>query len=72
MSDTETPGERTEETTSWPELATGPYGRLTERGVETVSQFEDTQVAVPSKTGKDTEHAHRERDGTLRATTERE
>lgn len=72
MSDTETPGERVEETASWPELATGLYERLTGRGAETVSQFEDTQVTVPGKTDKHAEHAHRERDGTLRATTERE
>jgi hypothetical protein len=65
MSDTET----MDETTSWPELAIGLYDRLTGRGAEITYEFESMDVAVPSKTGEDAEHAHWELDGTIRITT---
>ncbi|MFC7073407.1 hypothetical protein ACFQJ7_00655 [Halovenus rubra] len=58
-----------EETTSWPELAVGLYDRLTGRGAEIVYEFEDMEVAVPSKVGDDADHAHWEVDGTVRITT---
>jgi len=70
MSETEDPEERVEETTSWPELAIGLYDRLTGRGAEIVYQFEDMEVAVPSRTGEDAEHAYWEVDGTVRITTD--
>jgi hypothetical protein len=69
MSETEDPEERIEETTSWPELAIGLYDRLTGRGAEIVYQFENMEVAVPSRTGEDAEHAYWEVDGTVRITT---
>jgi hypothetical protein len=70
MSEAETdPEERIDETTSWPELAIGLYDRLTGRGAEIVYEFEEMEVAVPSKTGEDAKHAHWKLDGTIRITT---
>jgi hypothetical protein len=63
------PEERIDETTSWPDLAISLYDRLTGRGAEITYEFEDMEIAVPSKTGEDAEHAHWEVDGTLRITT---
>ncbi|MEF8906615.1 MAG: hypothetical protein V5A13_02025 [Haloarculaceae archaeon] len=70
MSDSELDTEESiEETTTWPELAIGLYDRLTGRGAEIVYEFEDMEVAVPSKTGEDADHAYWEVDGTVRITT---
>jgi len=70
MSESDTGAENTiEETTNWPELAVGLYDRLTGRGAEIVYDFEDLDVAVPSKVGDDAEHAHWHVDGTVRVTT---
>ncbi|ACV11032.1 conserved hypothetical protein [Halorhabdus utahensis DSM 12940] len=70
MSESDTGAENTiEETTNWPELAVGLYDRLTGRGAEIVYDFEDLDVAVPSKVGEDAEHAHWHVDGTVRVTT---
>lgn len=70
MSDAETdPDERVAETTNWPELAVGLYDRLTGRGAEIVYEFDDMDVAVPSKVGEDADHAHWHVDGTVRITT---
>jgi hypothetical protein len=70
MSETEAETEeRVTETTNWPELAVGLYDRLTGRGAEIVYEFEDMDVAVPSKVGEDAEHAHWHVDGTIRITT---
>ena len=45
--DTETDlAERVEETTTWPESAIGPYGRLTGRGAEIEYASEDMEVDV--------------------------
>ncbi len=68
MSDAEST-EQLDETTTWPELAIGLYDRLTGRGAEITYEFEDMEVAVPSKTGEDAEHAHWGVDGTIRITT---
>ena len=67
MSDAEPDG-RVNETT-WPELAIDLYDRLTGRGAEITYEFEDMDVAVPSRTGEDAEHAHWQIDGTIRITT---
>lgn len=67
MSDAES--ERVDETTTWPELAISLYDRLTGRGAEITYEFEDMEVAVPSKTGENAEHAHWQLDGTIRITT---
>ena len=67
MSDAEPDG-RVNETT-WPELAIDLYERLTGRGAEITYEFEDMDVAVPSRTGEDAEHAHWQVDGTIRITT---
>lgn len=65
----ETPEERIDETTSWPELAIGLYDRLTGRGAEITYEFEEMEVQVPSGTGEDAEHAEWHVDGTVRITT---
>jgi hypothetical protein len=64
------PEETIEETTNWPELAISLYDRLTGRGAEIVYEFEDMEVAVPSKVGEDADHAHWQVDGTVRITTQ--
>lgn len=69
MSDAES-GEHMEETTNWPDLAISLYERLTGRGAEITYVFDDLEVAVPSKTGDDAEHAHWQIDGTVSITTE--
>ena len=65
----ETPEERIDETTSWPELAIGLYDRLTGRGAEITYEFEEMEIQVPSGTGEDAEHAEWHVDGTVRITT---
>lgn len=69
MADAETPEERIDETTSWPDLAIGLYDRLTGRNAEIIYDFEDMEIEVPSGTGEDVEHAEWRVDGTLRVTT---
>lgn len=69
MSQSESPEERIDETTTWPDLAIGLYDRLTGRNAEITYEFEDLEVDVPSGTGDDAEHAHWRVDGTLRVTT---
>ena len=69
MSQTDTPEERIDETTTWPDLAISLYDRLTGRNAEITYEFEDLEVDVPSGTGDDAEHAHWRVDGTLRVTT---
>lgn len=69
MADAETPEERIDETTSWPDLAISLYDRLTGRNAEIIYDFEDMEIEVPSGTGEDVEHAEWRVDGTLRVTT---
>nr|WP_026190420.1 MULTISPECIES: hypothetical protein [Halomicrobium] len=69
MSQTDTPEERIDETTTWPDLAISLYDRLTGRNAEITYEFEDMEVDVPSGTGDDADHAHWRVDGTLRVTT---
>jgi len=70
MSDVESAEERIDETTTWPDLAISLYDRLTGRGARITYEFEELQIAVPSATGEDAEHAHWEVDGTMRITTD--
>jgi hypothetical protein len=70
MSETNTPEEQIDETTTWPELAIGLYDRLTGRGAEITYEFTDMEVDVPSKVGDDAEHARWRIDGELTITTE--
>jgi hypothetical protein len=65
----ETPEERIDETTTWPDLAISLYDRLTGRGAEIVYEFEGMEIEVPSGTGEDAEHAEWRLDGTVRITT---
>ncbi|MFB6243920.1 MAG: hypothetical protein ABEH80_07450 [Halobaculum sp.] len=69
MSEAESPEERIDETTTWPDLAISLYDRLTGRNAEITYDFEEMEVAVPSGTGEDAEHAHWQLDGTVRVTT---
>lgn len=69
MADTETPEERIDETTTWPDLAISLYDRLTGRGAEIIYDFEDMEIDVPSGTGEDVQHAKWRVDGELRVTT---
>jgi hypothetical protein len=69
MSEAESPTERIDETTTWPDLAIGLYDRLTGRNAEIIYQFDEMEVDVPSGTGEDAEHAHWRVDGTLTITT---
>jgi len=69
MADSETPDERIDETTTWPDLAISLYDRLTGRGAEIIYDFEDLEVDVPSGTGEDVEHAKWRVDGEVRVTT---
>ncbi len=69
MSEAEPPEERIDETTTWPDLAISLYDRLTGRNAEITYDFEEMEVAVPSGTGEDAEHAHWQLDGTVRVTT---
>jgi hypothetical protein len=69
MSESEPPEERTDETTTWPDLAVGLYDRLTGRGAEIIYEFDGMEVDVPNSTGEDAEHAHWRLDGTVRITT---
>lgn len=69
MAESETPEERIDETTSWPDLAISLYDRLTGRNAEIIYDFENMEIEVPSGTGDDVEHAEWRLDGTVRVTT---
>ncbi|MFC7155465.1 hypothetical protein ACFQPA_08350 [Halomarina halobia] len=69
MSDAETPEERFDEATTWPDLGIALYDRLTGRNAEIEYEFDDMNVFVPSKAGEGAEHAHWRLDGTLTITT---
>lgn len=53
------------ETTTWPDLAIGLYDRLTGRNAEITYDMDGLQVAVPSGTGEEAEHATWQVDGTV-------
>jgi hypothetical protein len=72
MSTDDTSGEDITETTSWPELGIALYDRLTGRNATIEYRFRDINLAVPSGTGEDAEHAHWEIDGTVEITTHEE
>lgn len=55
---------------SWPDLAIGLYDRLTGRNAEIKYDFENLEVKVPSRTGKDADHAEWAINGTVRITTQ--
>lgn len=61
-----------DETTSWPELGIALYDRLTGRNAVIEYRFDDMEIAVPSKTGEDADHAYWEVDGKLEITTREE
>lgn len=54
---------------SWPDLAIGLYDRLTGRNAEIQYEFENLSIEVPSKTGKQADHAEWTINGTVRITT---
>ena len=53
-------------TTNWPDLAIGLYDALTGRDAEINYRFEEFELAVPSSTATDAEHARWKMSGTLR------
>ena len=57
------------DTKTWPELAIGLYDKLTGRGAEITYEFQDFEVAVPSSTAADAQHARWKVNGTLRIRT---
>lgn len=59
-----------DDTTTWPELAIGLYDKLTGRGAEITYEFDNLELAVPSKVGNDPDHAHWKVNGTLKIRTE--
>ena len=59
----------TEDTQSWPSLAIGLYDKLTGRGVEITYEFDNVEVAVPSRTGEDASRASWKFNGTLKIRT---
>jgi hypothetical protein len=59
----------TSDTRTWPELAIGLYDKLTGRGAEITYEFQNLEVAVPSSTGPEAEHARWMVNGTLRIRT---
>ncbi|WP_227133764.1 hypothetical protein [Halorubellus salinus] len=69
MAESSVPEERTDETTTWPELAIGLYDRLTGRNAEIHYEFEDMHVDVPSKVGEDADSARWRLDGKVVITT---
>lgn len=58
-----------EDTKTWPELAIGLYDKLTGRGAEITYEFDNFELAVPSKVGDNPEYAHWRMNGTLKIRT---
>ncbi|WP_254537388.1 hypothetical protein [Halomarina litorea] len=69
MSDTESKAERTDETTTWPDLGIALYDRLTGRNAVIEYEFDDMNVFVPSRAGEGADHAHWRVDGTVTIST---
>jgi hypothetical protein len=59
----------TSDTRTWPELAIGLYDKLTGRGAEITYEFQNLEVAVPSSTATDAQHARWMVNGTVRIRT---
>ena len=57
------------DTRTWPELAMGLYDKLTERNAEIAYDFADFEVAIPSSTQGDAEHARWKLNGKVRVST---
>ena len=58
-----------EHTKTWPDLAIGLYDRLTGRNAEITYDFDHMEIAIPSGTGEQAEHAKWKLHGTLRIRT---
>ena len=57
-------------TQNWPELAIGLYDKLTGRGAEITYEFDNFEVAVPSKAGNDAAYASWKMNGALKVRTQ--
>ncbi len=57
------------DTKTWPELAIGLYDQLTQRNAEITYNFDNFEVAIPSSTNGEAEHAHWKLNGGIRVTT---
>lgn len=58
------------DTQTWPELAVGLYDKLTGRGAEINYQFDNLEVAVPSRAGNGAAHANWKLNGAIRIRTQ--
>ncbi len=56
-------------TRTWPDLAIGLYDRLTGRNAEIIYEFDNMEIAIPSGTGPQAEHARWIFNGTMKITT---
>ena len=56
-------------TTNWPALAIGLYDQLTERNAEIAYNFNNLEVAIPSSTDSNAQHAHWKLNGGISVTT---
>jgi len=58
-----------DDTRTWPDLAIGLYDRLTGRNAEITYDFDDLELAVPSKAGDGAAHATWKINGQLKIRT---
>ena len=57
------------DTRDWPALAVGLYDELTGRNAEISYSFDQFEIAIPSSTSPEAEHAKWRMSGTLRVST---
>jgi hypothetical protein len=50
---------------NWPDFAVSLYDKLTGRGAEITYEFDDFNLAIPSKAGKESDHFHWKMDGII-------
>lgn len=59
----------TNDAATWPDLAVSLYDRLTGRGAEITYEFDQVEIAVPSRTGEDASSAPWRVNGTVKIRT---
>lgn len=62
-------GEKSNDTTNWPDMFVGLYDRLTGSNAEITYAFDDMEIYVPSSTSDDARHAHWKFNGVMRIST---
>jgi hypothetical protein len=55
---------------SWPDFAISLYDKLTGRGAEITYEFNDMNVAIPTKTGEEADHFHWKINGSMTISTQ--